>query len=80
MQILPIENIEGRKAVEKGNSCLRKTFSGVDLNRNWATEWRNVVSSCSTCDDSTAEILIALLLPCCNVLLQYLATKPGCHL
>ena len=46
LQILPIENIEGRKAVEKGNSCLRKTFSGVDLNRNWATEWRKEVSSC----------------------------------
>lgn len=43
-KILPIENIEGRKAVEKGNSCLRKTFSGVDLNRNWATEWRNVAA------------------------------------
>lgn len=43
LQIIPIENIEGRKAVEEGETCLRKTFSGVDLNRNWGTEWKQQV-------------------------------------
>lgn len=39
-KIVPIENIEGRKAAEEGDTCLRRTFSGVDLNRNWGTEWK----------------------------------------
>lgn len=43
VQIVPIENIEGRKAVEDGDTCLRRTFSGVDLNRNWGTEWKQQV-------------------------------------
>ena len=43
VQIVPIENIEGRKAVEEGDTCLRRTFSGVDLNRNWGTEWKQQV-------------------------------------
>ena len=43
LQIVPIENIEGRKAVEEGETCLRRTFTGVDLNRNWGTEWKQQV-------------------------------------
>ena len=43
VQIVPIENIEGRKAAEEGDTCLRRTFSGVDLNRNWGTEWKQQV-------------------------------------
>ncbi|KAL3139931.1 hypothetical protein ABBQ38_004221 [Trebouxia sp. C0009 RCD-2024] len=39
-KIVPVENIAGRKAVEEGDTCLRRTFSGVDLNRNWGTEWK----------------------------------------
>lgn len=39
-KIVPIENIEGRKAAEEGDTCLRRTFSGVDLNRNWGIEWK----------------------------------------
>ncbi len=39
-QIIPVENIQGRKAVESGDTCLRKTAAGVDLNRNWAHAWR----------------------------------------
>lgn len=29
-----------RRAVEAGNTCLRKTLAGVDLNRNWPVAWR----------------------------------------
>ena len=43
VQIVPVENIAGRKAVEGGDTCLRRTFSGVDLNRNWGTEWKQKV-------------------------------------
>jgi len=39
-QIIPVENIQGRKAVESGDTCLRKTAAGVDLNRNWAPAGR----------------------------------------
>ena len=42
MQIVPIENIQGRKAVEGGDMCLRKTTNGVDLNRNWGYAWVQV--------------------------------------
>jgi hypothetical protein len=42
MQIIPIENIQGRKAVEGGDNCLRKTTAGVDLNRNWEFAWTAV--------------------------------------
>ena len=42
MQIVPIENIQGRKAVEGGEMCLRKTTNGVDLNRNWGYAWVQV--------------------------------------
>lgn len=41
-QIIPIENIQGRKAVEGGDKCLRKTTAGVDLNRNWEFAWTAV--------------------------------------
>ena len=42
LQIIPIENIQGRKAVEAGDLCMRKTAAGVDLNRNWAHAWTAV--------------------------------------
>ena len=42
-QIVPIENIQGRKAVEGGDLCLRKTTNGVDLNRNWGYAWAQVM-------------------------------------
>lgn len=51
MQIVPIENIQGRKAVEGGDMCLRKTTNGVDLNRNWGYAWVKVRSQ--TCNDHT---------------------------
>lgn len=57
VQIVPIENIEGRKAAEEGDTCLRRTFSGVDLNRNWGTEWKQQV-----CSPTSA---IAACLPVC---------------
>jgi hypothetical protein len=41
-QIIPIENIQGRKAVEAGDLCMRKTAAGVDLNRNWEYAWTAV--------------------------------------
>ena len=43
-QIVPIENIQGRKAVEGGDLCLRKTTNGVDLNRNWGYAWAQVMA------------------------------------
>lgn len=64
VQIVPIENIEGRKAAEEGDTCLRRTFSGVDLNRNWGTEWKQQV--CSPCSP---------LLPAC---LCYLISQQDC--
>ena len=45
LQIVPVENIQGRKAVEQGNLCLRKTSGGVDLNRNWPVAWQQEVCS-----------------------------------
>ena len=30
--------------MESGDACLRKTSAGVDLNRNWAHAWRQVLS------------------------------------
>eukprot|EP00884_Botryococcus_braunii_P007354 jgi/Botrbrau1/1661/Bobra.116_2s0005.1 len=41
-KIIPVENILGRKAVEGGRTCLRKTAAGVDLNRNWEYAWQQV--------------------------------------
>ena len=60
LQIVPVENIQGRKAVEQGNLCLRKTSGGVDLNRNWPVAWRQEVSS----DRAALDTLSAL---CCNL-------------
>lgn len=57
VQIVPIENIQGRKAVEGGDMCLRKTTNGVDLNRNWGYAWVQV----STCACSGALSLILLV-------------------
>ena len=39
MQILPMENVNGRKLVESGNLCERKNGRGVDPNRNWDAHW-----------------------------------------
>ena len=39
MQILPIENVEGRKLVEAGQLCERQNGRGVDPNRNWDAHW-----------------------------------------
>ena len=57
LQIVPVENIQGRKAVEQGNLCLRKASGGVDLNRNWPVAWRQEV-----CSDRAA--LDTLSAPC----------------
>lgn len=38
-QILPMENVNGRKLVESGNLCERKNGRGVDPNRNWDAHW-----------------------------------------
>ncbi len=56
LQIVPVENIQGRKAVEQGNLCLRKTSGGVDLNRNWPVAWRQEVCS----DGAALDTLCAL--------------------
>ena len=32
--------------MESGDACLRKTSAGVDLNRNWAHAWRQVLLAC----------------------------------
>ena len=39
MQILPMENVNGRKLVESGQLCERKNGRGVDPNRNWDAHW-----------------------------------------
>ena len=39
MQILPLENANGRKLVESGQLCERKNGRGVDPNRNWDAHW-----------------------------------------
>ncbi len=58
LQIVPVENIEGRKAAEEGDTCLRRTFSGVDLNRNWGTEWKQqVCPTCMLCREATSPLL-----------------------
>lgn len=57
VQIVPIENIQGRKAVEGGDMCLRKTTNGVDLNRNWGYAWVQV--STIACSIALSLILSA---------------------
>nr|GMD45236.1 mast cell carboxypeptidase A [Ipomoea batatas] len=37
--IVPMENVNGRKLVEKGELCERRNGRGVDLNRNWSVDW-----------------------------------------
>ena len=39
VQILPMENVNGRKLVESGQLCERKNGRGVDPNRNWDAHW-----------------------------------------
>jgi Zinc carboxypeptidase len=40
VQILPLENVSGRKYVEdSGDLCERKNGNGVDINRNWNIDW-----------------------------------------
>jgi len=39
-KIVPVEVPNSRREVERGNMCLRKTLSGVDLNRNWPVGWK----------------------------------------
>jgi hypothetical protein len=48
IKIVPLANLEGRRQFEAGHLCLRKTPSGVDLNRNWPLFWQAVQLS----DDS----------------------------
>ena len=72
MQIVPIENIEGRKAAEEGDTCLRRTFSGVDLNRNWGIEWKQKVCKC-------LALLSCLVLACCVNCDGYLLQTDGSH-
>lgn len=38
-QVLPMENVNGRKLVESGQLCERKNGRGVDPNRNWDAHW-----------------------------------------
>ncbi|XP_078177934.1 Zn-dependent exopeptidases superfamily protein isoform X2 [Carex rostrata] len=37
--VVPMENLNGRKLVEAGDSCDRRNGRGVDLNRNWSVDW-----------------------------------------
>lgn len=57
VQIIPIENIQGRKAVEGGDMCLRKTTAGVDLNRNWEYAWTKVACTAKLQQNTTAPAL-----------------------
>jgi hypothetical protein len=44
LQMLPVENMDGRTAFEGGDLCRRKTAaSNVDLNRNWPFAWQRLV-------------------------------------
>lgn len=38
-KILPMENANGRRLVEKGQLCERKNGRGVDVNRNWGVDF-----------------------------------------
>ena len=38
-KIVPMENVNGRDKVERGDYCERKNGRGVDCNRNWAVDW-----------------------------------------
>ncbi|KAI8467492.1 MAG: hypothetical protein J3K34DRAFT_35836 [Monoraphidium minutum] len=41
IQIIPILSLEGRRSVEAGQLCMRKTAeTNVDLNRNWPFAWQ----------------------------------------
>ncbi|KAK9805763.1 hypothetical protein WJX73_006850 [Symbiochloris irregularis] len=44
-KILPVVNVPGRKAAETGDTCQRKTLSGVDLNRNWGFAWKQTAKA-----------------------------------
>ncbi|GBF92370.1 hypothetical protein Rsub_05572 [Raphidocelis subcapitata] len=49
VQIVPIESLEGRRQVEAGDLCLRRTAgSEVDLNRNWPFAWQHGSPSSDT--------------------------------
>ncbi|KAJ7529825.1 hypothetical protein O6H91_15G068100 [Diphasiastrum complanatum] len=39
LKVVPVENVNGRKKVEKGDLCERKNGRGVDTNRNWGVDW-----------------------------------------
>lgn len=41
-------NPSSRRKVEHGDYCLRVNENGVDLNRNWASHWKNDVNSPDT--------------------------------
>lgn len=43
MQMLPVENLEGRQMWDTGDLCRRKTPTNVDLNRNYPFAWKNEV-------------------------------------
>jgi hypothetical protein len=45
-KIVPMENVNGRDAVERGEYCERKNGRGVDTNRNFGVDW-GVVRSIS---------------------------------
>jgi hypothetical protein len=61
LQIVPIESLEGRRLVEAGNMCMRKTAdTNVDLNRNWPFAWQKAVRLLS---GSLTGLLQALLPP-----------------
>ncbi|CAH9073477.1 unnamed protein product [Cuscuta epithymum] len=39
IKVVPVENVNGRRRVEKGELCERRNGRGVDLNRNWSVDW-----------------------------------------
>ena len=39
LQIIPMENANGRERVQQGDSCERKNGRGVDINRNYLVDW-----------------------------------------
>eukprot|EP00897_Mesotaenium_endlicherianum_P008560 jgi/Mesen1/7732/ME000407S06962 len=39
LQVVPMENVNGRRRFEAGELCERKNGRGVDTNRNWSVDW-----------------------------------------
>jgi len=64
IQIVPIESLEGRRMVEGGAMCMRKTAdTDVDLNRNWPFAWQKAVGA-RRCDEQGLGCFAAATIGC----------------